>query len=191
MNATLEEVTTHNLIKELITRIGDDPEREGLVNTPKRVVKSWEKLFGGYKQASGGQLLGVRFKSEGYDEIVLLKNIEFYSTCEHHMLPFYGVAHVAYIPRDWLVGISKLARLVEVYARRLQIQERLTINIAHTLKNYLEPIGAGCVIEAKHHCMLCRGVEKQNSSMVTSTLLGALYDDPRARQEFFDLIKMR
>ena len=190
MNATLEEVTTHNLIKELITRIGDDPEREGLVNTPKRVVKSWEKLFGGYKQGVENHL-GVKFKSEGYDEIVLLKNIEFYSTCEHHMLPFYGVAHVAYIPKDWLVGISKLARLVEVYARRLQIQERLTINIAHTLKNYLEPIGAGCVIEAKHHCMLCRGVEKQNSSMVTSTLLGALYNDPRARQEFFDLIKMR
>tara|TARA_B100001123_G_scaffold449778_1_gene616678 strand:- start:2256 stop:2741 length:486 start_codon:yes stop_codon:yes gene_type:complete len=161
------------------------------MDTPKRVTQSWEELYSGYQlETKIEDVLGVTFNTEGYDEIVLCKNIEFYSTCEHHMLPFYGVAHVGYIPKEKLVGLSKLARLVEAYARKLQIQERLTSNIANSLRNHLNPIGAGCVIEAKHQCMLCRGVKKQNSSMVTSTLLGAFYEDPRARHEFFDLIKM-
>ena len=191
MNATLDTITTHNLIREVIRRIGDDPSRQGLMDTPKRVTKSWEELYSGYQlETKIEDVLGVTFNTEGYDEIVLCKNIEFYSTCEHHMLPFYGVAHVGYIPKEKLVGLSKLARLVETYARKLQIQERLTSNIANSLRNHLDPIGAGCVIEAKHQCMLCRGVKKQDSSMVTSTLLGAFYDDPRARHEFFDLIKM-
>ena len=191
MNVTLDTITTHNLIREVIRRIGDDPSRQGLMDTPKRVTQSWEELYSGYQlETKIEDVLGVTFNTEGYDEIVLCKNIEFYSTCEHHMLPFYGVAHVGYIPKEKLVGLSKLARLVEAYARKLQIQERLTSNIANSLRNHLNPIGAGCVIEAKHQCMLCRGVKKQNSSMVTSTLLGAFYDDPRARHEFFDLIKM-
>ena len=191
MNVTLDSITTHNLIREVIRRIGDDPSRQGLMDTPKRVAKSWSELYAGYELENKiKDVLGVTFNTEGYDEIVLCKNIEFFSTCEHHMLPFYGVAHVGYIPKEKLVGLSKLARLVEAYARKLQIQERLTSNIANSLRNHLEPIGAGCVIEAKHQCMLCRGVKKQNSSMVTSTLLGAFYDDPRARHEFFDLIKM-
>lgn len=190
-NVTLNDTTTYNLIRELIRRIGDDPSRQGLLDTPKRVVKSWTELFAGYElEDKIEEVLGVTFNTEGYDEIVLCKNIEFYSTCEHHMLPFYGVAHVGYIPNKKLVGLSKLARLVEAYARKLQIQERLTSNISNALRNHLQPIGAGCVIEAKHQCMLCRGVKKQNSSMVTSTMLGAFYEDPRARQEFFDLIKM-
>lgn len=191
MNVTLDTITTHNLIREVIRRIGDDPSRQGLMDTPKRVTQSWEELYSGYQlETKIEDVLGVTFNTEGYDEIVLCKNIEFYSTCEHHMLPFYGVAHVGYIPKEKLVGLSKLARLVEAYARKLQIQERLTSNIANSLRNHLNPIGAGCVIEAKHQCMLCRGVKKQNSSMVTSTLLGAFYEDPRARHEFFDLIKM-
>jgi len=177
-----------NNLKEILKFVGDDPEREGLLDTPKRIIKSWEKLFGGYKQNPKDIL--TTFSSDGYDEIVLLKDIEMYSTCEHHMLPFVGKAHVGYIPRDKVIGISKLARLVEIYARRLQIQERLTNQIATTLQEILDPVAVGVIIEAQHFCMKARGVEKQDSVMTTSTMLGAFREDNKSRQEFLELIKI-
>jgi GTP cyclohydrolase I len=164
--------------------------REGTAETPKRVVKSWRELFGGYEMEPK-TILGTTFKQEGYkyDEMVLLKNIELYSTCEHHMLPFYGRAHVAYIPSKRVVGLSKLARLVDCFARRLQIQEKLTNQIAEAINEILEPQGVAVVIEAKHHCMCSRGVGKQNSSMMTSALRGVFKDKVEVRQEFLSLIK--
>ena len=164
-----EEAT--KAVCEIIRLIGDNPGREGVAETPKRVVKSWETIYGGYRQKAE-DVLTAQFNSENYDEMVVLKNIEFFSTCEHHMLPFYGKAHVAYIPNGSIVGISKLARLVEVFSRRLQIQERLTTQIADSLMDIIMPIGCGVVIEAKHFCMVSRGVNKQNSIMETSTLRG-------------------
>lgn len=173
-------------ITEIIKAIGEDPTREGLVNTPKRVEKSWGELFGGYGKNSK-EILGVTFE-EGmgsYDQIILCDNIELYSTCEHHMLPFYGKAHVGYIPRKKVVGLSKLARLVDMFARRLQIQERLTQQIAEAIQEHLDPVGVGVVIQAKHFCMMSRGVGKQNSVMTTSCLLGEMRDS--AKDEFLKL----
>lgn len=166
--------------------------REGLQDTPARVVKSWKELYGGYALVPE-KILGTTFKQEGYayDELVLCKNIELYSTCEHHLLPFYGRAHVGYIPAPGgrVVGLSKLARLVDAFSRRLQIQEKLTNQIADALEENLSPLGVAVVIEAKHHCMCARGVAKQNSSMVTSCLRGVFKTKPEARQEFLDMIK--
>ena len=176
-------------VYEMIRLIGDDPEREGVEETPKRVVKSWETIYGGYRQRPE-DVLTSRFNSENYDEMVVLKNIEFFSTCEHHMLPFFGKAHVAYHPNGSVVGISKLARLVEVFSRRLQIQERLTTQIADSLMDIIEPIGCGVVIEAKHFCMISRGVNKQNSIMETSALRG-VFKEPDVKQEFLKLINHR
>jgi len=170
---------------KMIKYIGDDPLREGVAETPKRVVKSWETIFGGYKQ-DPKNILKTQFVAD-YDEMVVLKDIEFYSTCEHHMLPFFGKAHIAYLPEGKVVGISKLARLVEIYARRLQIQERLTTQISEAIMQNLKPLGCGVVVEAKHFCMVCRGVEKQNSVMMTSSLVGN-FRDRLVRQEFFKLI---
>ena len=178
-----ESITT---IYEMIRLIGDNPAREGVAQTPKRVVKSWETIYGGYRQKAE-DVLPAQFNSENYDEMVVLKNIEFFSTCEHHMLPFFGKAHVAYIPNGSIVGISKLARLVEVFARRLQIQERLTTQIADSLMDIIMPIGCGVVMEAKHFCMVSRGVNKQNSVMETSTLRG-VFKEPDVKQEFLKLI---
>ena len=178
-----ESITT---IYEMIRLIGDNPTREGVAQTPKRVVKSWETIYSGYRQKAE-DVLTAQFNSENYDEMVVLKNIEFFSTCEHHMLPFFGKAHVAYIPNGSVVGISKLARLVEVFARRLQIQERLTTQIADSLMDIIMPIGCGVVIEAKHFCMVSRGVNKQNSIMETSTLRG-IFKEPDVKQEFLKLI---
>jgi GTP cyclohydrolase IA len=172
-------------IYKMIEYIGDDPAREGVEDTPKRVVKSWNTIFGGYKQ-NPEDVLKTQFAAD-YDEMVVLKDIEFYSTCEHHMLPFFGKAHVAYLPNGKVVGISKLARLVEIYARRLQIQERLTTQIAQAIMEILNPFGCGVIMEAKHFCMVCRGVEKQNSIMTTSSLEGT-FRDGTIRQEFFNLI---
>lgn len=174
------------IIKRMIDYIGDDPEREGLIDTPDRVVKSWDELFKGYKQNVEDVL--TFFESDA-KELVLLKNIEFQSTCEHHMLPFYGQMHIAYIPNGRVVGISKLVRVAEIFARRLQIQERLTSQITNALDKYLSPLGSACVIEAKHSCMVCRGVEKQNSVMVTSSLTGEFLDNTLTRSEFMNLIK--
>ena len=179
-----EEAT--KAVCEIIRLIGDNPGREGVAETPKRVVKSWETIYGGYRQKAE-DVLTAQFNSENYDEMVVLKNIEFFSTCEHHMLPFFGKAHVAYIPNGSIVGISKLARLVEVFARRLQIQERLTTQIADSLMDIIMPIGCGVVIEAKHFCMVSRGVNKQNSIMETSTLRG-IFKEADVKQEFLKLI---
>lgn len=176
-----------NNVRELLKYLGEDIEREGLKNTPKRVIKSYSRLFGGYKQKPEDIL--TTFDSENYDQMVVLKDIEFYSTCEHHMLPFFGKAHVAYIPNEKIVGISKLARLVEIYSRRLQNQERLTKQIAEALMFHLKPKGVGVVMEGKHFCMMCRGVEKQNSVMKTAHLTGVFLDEIETRNEFYNLIR--
>jgi len=181
-----ETAPTEN-VRRILEFIGDDPKREGLLETPDRVVKSWGRLYGGYHKKVE-DVLKV-FKDDSSDEMVILKNIEFYSTCEHHMQPFFGVAHIAYIPNGKVIGISKLARILEIFARRLQIQERLTSQISEALMEHLEPLGAACMIEAKHFCMVARGVEKQSSVMVTSSLLGDFKTDPATRQEFLSLIK--
>jgi GTP cyclohydrolase IA len=174
-------------IKDILLSVGEDPTREGLLDTPKRVVKSWNELYKGYNQKAE-DILTV-FSSDGYDQIVLLKDIEVYSMCEHHMLPFIGKAHVAYIPDKKIVGISKLARLVDIYARRLQIQERIGQQVTDDLMRLLNPRGAACIIEAQHLCMLMRGVNKQNSVMVTSSLKGVFLTDFSAKEELMKLIK--
>lgn len=176
------------VVSKLLYEIGEDVQRSGLIDTPKRVVKSWDQLFSGYNQQPKDVLTVF---DEKYDEIILLKNIELYSMCEHHMLPFIGKAHVAYIPNGKsIVGISKLARLVEIFARRLQIQERIGMQVTQALMELLEPQGAACIIEAQHLCMQMRGVEKQNSVMVTSDLKGVFRDNAEARNELLNLIKL-
>lgn len=175
------------LIAGVLYMLGENPTREGLIETPNRVVKSWGELYKGYGMEPK-QILSTSFESDGYDQMVILKNIEFYSTCEHHMLPFFGKAHVAYIPKKRVVGLSKLARLVECYSRRLQIQERLTNQVVEALMQELKPAGAICVMEAKHFCMVARGVNKQNSVMTTSALAGVFKSKPAARAEFMSLI---
>ena len=182
-------------IKKILLEIEDDAAldgngelREGLRNTPKRVVESWSELYSGYNK-DPKEILDATFNGEGYDGIVLLKDIEFYSTCEHHMLSFTGKAHVAYIPTERIVGISKLARIVEVFSRRLQNQERITTQVADALEEYLKPLGAAIIIEAKHECMGCRGVKKGHATMTTSAMRGVFFDKAEARSELMDLIK--
>lgn len=177
-------MTNEDLVKQMLDAIGENSSREGLLDTPKRVVKSWRELFSGYEQ-SPSSILERDFDGAGYDEMIVLRDIELYSTCEHHMLPFYGKAHVAYIPGARVVGLSKLARLVECFARRLQIQEKLTREIAEAIHECLAPKGVGVIIEAKHMCMVARGVGKQNSVMTTSALLGK-FRDAEVRAEFFN-----
>jgi GTP cyclohydrolase IA len=174
-------------VHDLLTAVGEDPQREGLLRTPHRVAKSMEFLTSGYHQDVETVLNGAIF-NERYSEMVIVKDIDFYSMCEHHMLPFFGKAHVAYIPNGKIVGLSKIPRIVEVYSRRLQVQERLTQQIADTLYNALNPDGVGVVIEARHMCMMMRGVEKQNSSATSSAMLGVFREDARTRQEFLKLI---
>lgn len=171
-------------LKGILDYVGDDSNREGLIETPRRIRKSWEKLFGGYKQNPKDILKA--FRDGSCSEMVILKNIEFYSTCEHHFLPFFGKIHIAYIPDGKVVGISKLARLVEVYSRRLQIQERLVSQIADTIMENLNPLGAMVVCEAQHFCMISRGVEKQNSIMVTNAIRG-VFQEIEARNEALSL----
>jgi GTP cyclohydrolase I len=178
------------LVTDLLTEIGEDPTREGLISTPKRVAEAYEFLTKGYNQ-SIEEVLNDAIFTEKYDEMVLVKNIDFYSLCEHHMLPFYGKVHVAYIPSGKIVGLSKIPRIVEVYARRLQVQERMTQQIADTIDKYLEPVGVAVVSEAFHMCMMMRGVEKQNSSATSSAVHGVFKDDARTRTEFFNLISMK
>jgi len=177
-------------VKNFLTLMGENPKREGLLRTPHRVAKSWEYLTSGYKQDVNKVLNGAVFK-EKYDEMVIVKDIDFFSLCEHHMLPFYGKAHIAYIPNGKIVGLSKLPRLVEVFSRRLQVQERMTQQIADTLYQILEPDGVAVVIEARHLCMMMRGVEKQNSVATTSAMLGSFRDDERTRNEFLKLISSK
>ena len=162
--------------------------REGLIDTPSRVVNSWKEIFSGYTK-DPAEVLSSTFNAEDYDGIVLLRDIEFHSTCEHHLQPFTGKAHVAYIPVERIVGISKLARIVDLHARRLQNQERITKGIADDLENYLNPLGAAVIIEASHGCMKCRGVKKQNSVMTTSAMRGAFFEKNEARIELMQLIQ--
>lgn len=167
--------------------IGEDPDREGVIDTPARVVKSWNEIFAGYKQ-DPAKILERRFDAAGYDEMVILRGITFYSTCEHHMLPFHGVAHVGYLPGKSVVGLSKLARLVNCFSRRMQIQEKMTREIADTLERELGAAGVGVVIEATHLCMVARGVRQgSDARMVTSALLGR-FREPEMRAEFLNLI---
>jgi len=173
-------------IRDIIAAIGDDPNREGVVNTPGRVIESYKELFSGYGKDPKDVL--TVFDGEDYDEMIIAKDIEFYSFCEHHMLPFYGKVHVGYIPRGKIIGLSKMPRVVEIYARRLQNQERLTSQIAKALNELLDPKGVGVVIEAKHHCMMSRGVQKQNSEVTTSSLIGLFKKNDNTRGEFLRLI---
>src|SRR6516162_11124054 len=173
---------------ELVLReIGEEPGREGLVKTPRRVAKSLRYLTNGYQQDVDKVLNGALF-SVCYDEMVIVRDIEVFSLCEHHMLPFFGRCHVAYIPSNKVIGLSKVPRIVDVFARRLQVQERLTTEIAYTIMDKIRPLGVGVVIEAKHLCMIMRGVEKQNSVAVTSAMLGSFRNDRRTREEFLSLL---
>jgi GTP cyclohydrolase I len=178
-------------VKTLIQWAGDNHQREGLLDTPKRVLKAYGEFFAGY-ETDPYDILSTTFSEvENYDEMIVLRDIEFTSHCEHHMVPFSGVAHVAYLPKDKVVGLSKLARLVEAYARRLQIQEKMTAQIANALDEVLQPKGVAVVVEATHQCMTARGVRKRGATMQTSRMIGRFRKDPRTRQEFFDLIRRR
>ena len=184
MNSTLESI-----IAELLSEIGENPNREGLKKTPLRVAKSWEFLSKGYSQNIDEIVNGAIF-SESYDEMVTIKDIDFYSMCEHHLLPFFGKAHVAYIPNGKVLGLSKIPRIVDMFGRRLQLQERMTQNIAKTLNDVLEPKGVAVILEGHHMCMEMRGVEKQNSSTTTSYMTGLFRKDERTRKEFLDIVSM-
>ncbi len=172
------------VVRVLIEWAGDDPDREGLVDTPKRVARSYAQLFDGYDVDPRSYLERTFQETGGYDELIVLSNVRVVSFCEHHMLPVVGKAHIGYLPRDRVVGISKLARVVQGYARRLQIQEKLTSDIAETIQDVLNPFGVGVVIEAEHSCMTLRGVNNPGSLLTTSRLLGVIRDDPRTRGEF-------
>ena len=177
-------------ISDLLKNIGEDTNREGLLETPRRVADAYEFLTSGYHK-NIEEVMNDALFNEKYDEMVLVKNIDFYSLCEHHMLPFYGKVHVAYIPYGKIIGLSKIPRIVEVFARRLQVQERMTQQIADTLEQYLQPRGVAVVSEAHHMCMMMRGVEKQNSSATSSAVHGDFKDDPRTRAEFLNLISQK
>ena len=187
IDEALSEVSTQELIREIIGRFGEDPSRQGLLATPGRVEKSMAYLTSGYKENPTEILRGALF-DEDYDEMVIVKDVEIFSLCEHHMLPFFGKVHVAYIPKGKVIGLSKIPRLVEVFARRLQIQERLTRQIADAIQNAIQPQGVGVVIEARHLCMMMRGIEKQHSSTVTSAMLGC-FRQKETRLEFLSLVR--
>jgi len=174
-------------MRELLVRLGEDPNREGLVRTPERFANAYQYLTKGYREDPADVLNGALF-SVDYDEMVIVKDIEMFSLCEHHMLPFFGKVHIAYIPKGKVLGLSKLPRLVEVFARRLQVQERLTVEIAESIQKAIQPLGVGVVIEARHLCMMMRGVEKQHSATVTSSMIGA-FRAQQTRQEFLSLIR--
>jgi len=176
------------LVRDLLKELGEDPYREGLQKTPERVAKAMRYLTSGYEKTVADVLNDAIF-TEPYDEMVVVKDIEVYSLCEHHLLPFFGKAHIAYLPAGRIVGLSKLARLVDMFARRLQVQERLTTQVAEALQEALRPAGVGVVIEASHFCMMMRGVEKQNSMAVTSCMLGAFRESRMTREEFLQLIR--
>lgn len=175
-------------VQVILREIGEDPKREGLVQTPLRVAQAYQKLLGGYTE----NLQGIKtvFAREKYDELIICKSIDFYSLCEHHMLPFFGKVQIGYLPQKKIIGISKLPRIVEIFARRLQNQERLTVQIAESLDKLIQPRGVGVVIEAQHFCLLARGVEKQNSRMTTSACTGLVKSDARTRAEFLKLIQV-
>jgi GTP cyclohydrolase I len=176
-------------VRLILRHVGEDPEREGLKLTPTRVLHALDFLTRGYKEDPKVAINGAVFSEEEYQEIILCKDLDFYSLCEHHLLPFFGKAHLAYLPNRRIIGLSKLARLVEIYARRLQVQERLTTQIAHTLMEEIEPLGVAVVLEAEHLCMRMRGVEKQNSYVTTSAMLGVFRTHVETRQEFMNLLR--
>ncbi len=182
------EAEAEAAVRTLLRWAGDDPEREGLLDTPGRVVRAYREWFRGYDEDPKEMLQRTFEEVDGYDEMVTLKDIRFESYCEHHLAPIIGRAHVAYIPTDRVVGISKLARLVDAFAKRLQVQEKMTVQIASTLQDVLKPQGVAVVLEGEHHCMSTRGVHKHGVSMVTSTMLGLFRQDPRTRKEFMDII---
>ena len=186
MNRDLSGAAFEELVAEMIRRLGDDPDREGLKRTPERVAKSLAFLTQGYGMKSEEVINGALFE-ESHQNMILVKDIEMYSLCEHHMLPFFGKVHVAYIPNGKIVGLSKIARLVEVYARRLQVQERMTDQIAEAIWKRVEPEGVGVVVEAYHLCMMMRGVQKQNSKTITSAMRGSFLEDQMTRDEFLRL----
>ena len=185
----LSGYSTEDLHTEILTRLGEDPRRDGLVKTPERIEKAMSFLTKGYREDAAKILRGALFEVD-YDEMVIVRDIEVFSLCEHHMLPFFGKVHVAYIPKGKVIGLSKIPRLVEVFARRLQVQERLTRQIADAIQDAIEPKGVGVVIEARHLCMMMRGVEKQNSSTVTSAMLGVFHQQ-NTRAEFLSLVQSR
>jgi GTP cyclohydrolase I len=187
---TLTSASYEELVREMLVRLGEDPDREGLIRTPERVKKAYEFLTRGYKEDPEALLRKALF-TVTYDEMVIVKDVEMFSLCEHHMLPFFGKVHVAYIPNGKVIGLSKIPRLIEIFSRRLQIQERLTTQIAETIQKTIEPQGVGVVIEARHLCMMMRGVEKQHSAAVTSSMLGCFRKEQETRTEFLSLIRQR
>src|SRR5580700_6092811 len=186
----LSEFSTQEMYREILSRLGEDPNRDGLLATPARVEKSMAYLTKGYREDPTQILRGAMFDVD-YDEMVIVKDVEMFSLCEHHMLPFFGKVHVAYIPKGKVIGLSKIPRLIEIFSRRLQIQERLTTQIAETIQKAIEPQGVGVVVEARHLCMMMRGVEKQHSAAVTSSMLGCFRDEQETRTEFLSLIRNR
>src|SRR5437763_9901020 len=186
--ATLTSATFEDLMRVMLVRLGEDPDREGLVRTPERVHKAYEFLTKGYAEDPEAMLKKALF-TVTYDEMVIVEDIEMFSLCEHHMLPFFGKVHVAYIPNGKVIGLSKIPRIVDAFARRLQIQERLTVQIAETIQRAIQPQGVGVVVEARHLCVMMRGVEKQHSSAVTSHMLGSFRSEQKTREEFLSLIR--
>jgi GTP cyclohydrolase I len=185
---SLAAASPQELLRELLVRLGEDPDRDGLLKTPERMFKALDYLTKGEKEDPSSVLNGALFEVS-YDEMVIVKDIEMFSMCEHHVLPFFGKVHVAYIPDGKVVGLSKIPRLVDIFARRLQIQERLTVQIAETIQDAIQPLGVGVVIEARHLCVMMRGVEKQHSSAVTSHMLGSFRNSEKTREEFLQLIR--
>jgi GTP cyclohydrolase IA len=195
MNSTTEQQTLtsasyEELVREMIIRLGQDPDREGLVRTPARVEKAMKFFVKGYKDDPAALLREALF-TVNYDQMVIVKDVEMFSLCEHHLLPFFGKVHVAYIPNGKVIGLSKIPRLIDAFSRRLQIQERLTTQIAEAIQSTIEPQGVGVVVEARHLCMMMRGVEKQHSSAVTSSMLGSFRTEEETRTEFLSLIRQR
>jgi len=186
--SALADSSTEELLRELLVRLGEDPDRDGLKRTPERMHKALEHLTKGYHEDPEKVLQGALFNVT-YDEMVIVKDIEMFSLCEHHLLPFFGKVHVAYIPNGRVIGLSKIPRLVDIFARRLQVQERLTVQIAETMQNAIQPLGVGVVVEARHLCVMMRGVEKQHSSAVTSHMLGSFRASDKTREEFLSLIR--
>ncbi len=190
MQAATKEKSLAPLVEEMIAILGEDPKRDGLVRTPERVDKALKFLTSGYSKDIPTILNGALYEVK-YDEMVVVKDIEFFSMCEHHMLPFYGKVHVAYLPKNRVIGLSKIPRIVDVFARRLQIQERMTQEIAQTIQDVVDPVGVGVICEARHFCMMMRGVEKQHSGAMTSAMLGAFRNRKETRDEFLALVNHR
>ena len=187
---TLAAASYADLVREMLVRLGEDPDREGLARTPERVERAMQHLTKGYHEDAETMLKSALF-TVNYDEMVIVKDIEMFSLCEHHMLPFFGKVHIAYVPHGKVIGLSKMPRLVDIFSRRLQVQERMTTQIAETIQRVIEPQGVGVVVEARHLCMMMRGVEKQHSAAVTSAMLGVFRNEHETREEFLQLIRAK